>query len=125
MLRRQCLAAELLIAIAGDGDTMKIEEWRQKIDAIDAKLLRLLNLRAEFAIETGKLKETQGLSLRDPQREKHILSRMKALNPGPLSGKAIERIYRLVLDEAIHAEEIHCGNETQAKRKRRGKRWKK
>ena len=35
---------------------IKIGDWRAKIDAIDTTLLHLLNVRAGFALEVGRLK---------------------------------------------------------------------
>ena len=45
----------------------KIIDWRGKIDAIDTALLHLLNLRTELALEVGRLKADEGVSLR-PRR---------------------------------------------------------
>jgi chorismate mutase-like protein len=97
---------------------MKIEDWRRKIDAIDTALLQLVNLRAELAVEVGKLKKEEGLSVRNPEREQQILSRMKSLNPGPLPDDAVTRIFRLILDEAIRTEEFHCEMPQQGRKKK-------
>jgi chorismate mutase-like protein len=97
---------------------MKIEDWRRKIDAIDTALLQLVNLRAELAVEVGKLKKEEGLSVRNPEREQQILSRMKSLNPGPLPDDAVRRIFRLILDEAIRTEEFHCEMPQQGHKKK-------
>lgn len=83
---------------------MKIDDWRRKIDAIDTAMLHLLNLRTELALEVGRLKGQAGLVLRVPEREREILDRMKALNPGPLDAAAIERIYQNILDESIRTQ---------------------
>jgi chorismate mutase len=89
---------------------MKIDDWRRKIDAIDTAMLHLLNLRTELAIEVGKLKGQAGLVLRVPEREREILNRMKALNPGPLDPQSIKRIYQNILDESIRTQEQNgCG----------------
>lgn len=95
---------------------MKIDDWRRKIDAIDTAMLHLLNLRMELALEVGKLKGEAGLVLRVPEREREILNRMKALNPGPLDAKAIERIYQTLLDESIRTQVLNgCGVATESK----------
>ena len=86
---------------------LKIGDWRAKIDAIDTTLLHLLNVRAAFALEVGKLKGEAGMLLRVPAREKEILLRMKRLNPGPLDGEAVEKIYQLILDESIRIQESY------------------
>jgi chorismate mutase-like protein len=84
---------------------MKIKNWRRKIDAIDTAMLHLLNLRAELALEVGRLKGERGLALRVPAREQEILTRMKKLNPGPLGEDSIEKIYQLILNESIRTQE--------------------
>jgi chorismate mutase/prephenate dehydratase len=86
---------------------MKIGDWRTKIDAIDTTLLHLLNVRASFALEVGRLKGSQGLALRVPQREHEILARLKSLNPGPLDDRAVETIYRAILSESIRNQADH------------------
>ena len=86
---------------------LKIGDWRTKIDAIDTTLLHLLNVRAAFALEVGKLKGQAGMLLRVPEREREILLRMKKLNPGPLDGEAVEKIYQLILDESIRIQESY------------------
>jgi chorismate mutase len=106
---------------------MKIGDWRTKIDAIDTTLLHLLNVRAAFALEVGRLKGEAGVPLRVPAREQEILSRMKNVNPGPLDGEAVEKIYELILSESIRVQEsygygtagLSKGNREQPREKRR------
>ena len=86
---------------------MKIDDWRRKIDAIDTAMLHLLNLRTELALEVGRFKTEEGVALRVPEREREILNRLKALNPGPLDGEAIAKIYQLILDQSVRSQELH------------------
>ena len=86
---------------------MKIDDWRRKIDAIDNAMLHLLNLRIELALEVGKLKNNSGVALRVPARELEIRTRMKQMNPGPLDGQSIDRIYQAILDESIRTQVIY------------------
>lgn len=86
---------------------MKIDDWRRKIDAIDTAMLHLLNLRTELALEVGKMKHEDGVSLRVPLREQEILTRMKQTNPGPLDGESVDRIYQVILAESIRTQERH------------------
>jgi chorismate mutase / prephenate dehydratase len=86
---------------------MDMTDWRSKIDAIDAVLLQLLNLRTEMALEIAKLKNGEGMALRVPGREQEILARMKMLNHGPLSIDSVNRIYQMILDESTRAQEQH------------------
>lgn len=97
---------------------MKIDDWRRKIDAIDTALLHLLNLRTELALEVGRLKNDNGVALRVPEREQEILTRMKALNPGPLDGIAIGNIYQVMLRESIRTQQRHGYGKPDSKRSR-------
>jgi chorismate mutase/prephenate dehydratase len=105
---------------------MKIKNWRKKIDAIDAAMLQLLNLRTELALEVGRLKGEQGLSLRVPAREHEMLSHVNCLNTVRLSEASVGKIYQLILDESIRTQELNgCGKSGQRGRARRnGKRRK-
>ena len=88
-------------------DPMKIDDWRRKIDAIDTAMLHLLNLRTELALEVGRFKTEEGVALRVPAREREILDRLKTLNPGPLDGEAVAKIYQLILDQSVRLQELH------------------
>jgi chorismate mutase/prephenate dehydratase len=95
---------------------MNVTDWRRKIDAIDTAMLHLLNLRAELAVEIGKMKAQEGSALRVPVREQEILARMKSLNPGPLVDDSIDKIFQLILNQSIRTQELHgCGNAKAAK----------
>ena len=84
---------------------MDISDWRKKIDEVDTAVLKLLNLRAEMALEIGKLKSQEGIGLRTPTREREIVERMQSANPGPLDSEAIERIYETIVNQCIRAQE--------------------
>ena len=74
-----------------------IESLRNKIDSIDKEILVLLNERAEAAVEIGKLKEEEGLSVYNPGREKVIEERLKKENPGPLPDSSVIKIYKEII----------------------------
>ena len=88
-----------------------IQDWRKKIDEIDADLVRLLNERSRCAIEVGKLKRTAGLPVYQPSREREILDRVVRTNPGPLPDTAIRRLFERILDEARAVERTVMGHE--------------
>jgi chorismate mutase len=83
---------------------MSIEDWRRKIDEIDRKLVELLNERSKCAIEIGKLKRALNLRVYDPEREREILQRIKEVNPGPLDGDGLQRLFERIIDECRHIE---------------------
>ncbi len=72
-------------------------EIRVKIDAIDNKLLALLNERMELVKEVGRIKHaSDDKSIYRPEREKEILSRLARLSResgGALNEEGIEAIF--------------------------------
>ena len=79
---------------------MDIEDWRKKIDELDAKLVELLNQRSRCAAEIGKLKQKDGQPIYSPEREREILEQVQRLNQGPLGNDALKRLFERILDEA-------------------------
>ncbi len=75
-----------------------IERLRRRIDALDEKILRLLNLRAKEVLRIIQLKEKNNLDIYAPEREVEVLRRLKDLNKkGPLSSEDVEIIFREIL----------------------------
>ena len=74
-----------------------IEQLREKIDEIDAKILNLLNQRTELVLQIGNLKSQSNDSVYVPQREKAIIERLKNLNTGHFPNDALEATYREIL----------------------------
>ncbi|MGH9730195.1 MAG: chorismate mutase [Candidatus Acidiferrales bacterium] len=87
-----------------DGNRQGIEDWRRKIDEIDRQLIELLNERSHCALELGRLKRQQEITIYQPDRERQVLENAKRANRGPLSDKAIRRLFERVLDEARSLE---------------------
>jgi len=81
-----------------------IDALRRQIDAIDAKLVELLNARAACAVEIGRLKELAGLPVYQPAREAEVLEHVRAANHGPLDHAAMTRLFERVIDEARRIE---------------------
>lgn len=82
-----------------------LRRLRQRIDGLDARLLRLLTQRATLAGRVGEFKRRRGLRLFDPARERAILQRMTRANRGPLSAAAIRAIYRQILTQIRRLEQ--------------------
>lgn len=74
--------------------TDKLKLIRERIDAIDARLVKLLSERSRLAQRIGTLK--QGAVYR-PEREAQVLRRVKSLNRGPLSGPALTRLFTEIM----------------------------
>jgi chorismate mutase len=87
---------------------MDIEDWRKKIDDLDRQLVSLLSERARAAVEIGKLKRNTSMPIYEPDRERIVFSNVQEMNPGPLHGRDLVRIYERIIDvmRNIQKEEI-------------------
>ena len=81
-----------------------IDDSRRKIDEIDRKLVELLNERSRCVVEIGHAKRAAKLPLYQPEREQEILDNAERANRGPLSGRAVRRLFERILDEARSVE---------------------
>ncbi|MEE9332262.1 MAG: prephenate dehydratase [Methylophilaceae bacterium] len=72
-----------------------LKQFREDIDAIDAKILVLINARAKLAREIGHAKE--GGVIYRPEREAQVLRCMQSDNKGPLSDEAVSNVFRAVM----------------------------
>lgn len=86
-----------------------IEHWRNKIDDIDRRLVELLNERATYADEIGKIKEQLGMEAYSPKREKEVLENILKHNHGPLNDLALRRLFERIIDESrkLEREAMH------------------
>ena len=83
---------------------MEIGGWRAKIDVVDEILVDLLNRRAEYALEIGKIKKGLGLPVHVPEREEWILKQVRQLSKGPLKDEAVKRLFERIIDESRRLE---------------------
>lgn len=81
-----------------------IDEWRTKIDDVDKKLVELLNERARYADEIGKIKELLRMEAYSPEREQEVLRHVLSSNKGPLSDAALRRLFERIIDESRKLE---------------------
>ncbi len=86
---------------------MEIDQLRKQIDALDSKIVELLNERAEVVLIIGEIKKQNQAQIYVPNREQEVYSRIIAQNKGPLSNECLASIYRelmagsLVLEKPI------------------------
>ena len=79
---------------------MQLEEYRRKIDKIDAEILDLLNRRARLSRNIGHIKASAGLAVIDLRREDVVIRRVLRDNAGQMSTDSIARIYGEILSES-------------------------
>ena len=80
--------------------TQRLTEIREQIDALDEKLLDLLNKRAGLSREVGHIKSDSLDIVFKPFREKEVLNRLNALSPGILPEDHLRAIYREILSSS-------------------------
>jgi len=87
-------------------DDERLRQIRDRIDVIDADLLRLISERAACAQDVAKIKDQQGHggSYYRPEREAEILRRIKEQNPGPLDDEEIARLFREIMSACLALE---------------------
>jgi chorismate mutase len=91
---------------AGAGRPDEISALRDRIDALDEHLVRLLNERASCALAIGEAKRALGLAIYQPERERDVLEHVAQVNGGPLDAAAIRRLFERIIDEARRLERV-------------------
>jgi len=83
---------------------MNLDDWRSRINNLDAQILNLLNQRGQAALQIGELKRQQDLPYHVPEREAEVVDRLVALNQGPLPADALRAVWREILSASLALE---------------------
>lgn len=85
-----------------------LEELREQIDAIDERLIALVNERAECALKIGRVKQAarEAAPFYQPAREAQVLRRVIARNGGPIADEAMARLFREVMSVCLALERV-------------------
>ena len=85
-------------------DETQLSDLRQKIDAVDDRLVDLLGERLDLVHEVGAHKSER--SIRDPQREGKVLARlMEQADLVGIDATFLERLFTSVFDESLRTQE--------------------
>ncbi len=82
-----------------------IAQLRERIDAVDREIVRLLNERCRLVCEVGEWKREKRLPIYVPERERELLDKLAAVNTGPLEPESLVAIYREIMSAAIKLEQ--------------------
>jgi len=96
-------------------ETAELRKLRRRIDAVDRKIVGLLNERAELGLEAGRAKAEAGRrAIRDADREREVLLRVTMSNPGPMPQADLIAIYRrlMAVARSLEARDRDHGDET-------------
>lgn len=78
---------------------------RSAIDAVDLRIIELLQERATLAREIGQVKRELGLPILDPAREGKIHRKLAAGQKGPMDTEQLFRIYQVIMEESRRLQE--------------------
>jgi chorismate mutase len=74
-------------------------DCRRLIDAVDLRILALLNERAGVVEQIGHIKQSAEMPIYEPRREDQVFENVTAHNAGPLSPDAVKRVFERIIDE--------------------------
>ncbi len=81
---------------------------RKGIDALDTKILQLLNQRAALVLQVREHKAQPGLSAGQaafvPHRERQVLDRLARLNRGPFPHEGVQAVFREIMSASLALE---------------------
>ncbi|CAD6550101.1 prephenate dehydratase [Paraburkholderia metrosideri] len=75
----------------------RLKPLRERIDALDAQLIALLNQRASVALEVGEVKKHFNAPVFRPEREQQVIARLQDMSEGPLASEHISAIWREIM----------------------------
>ena len=81
-----------------------LAKLRHDIDAVDDRILDLLNRRATLVMQVGALKSEARTDFHVPSREREIYERLTAANPGPFPADAVRGVFREIISASLALE---------------------
>ncbi len=87
-------------------ETDKLKAARDRIDALDEQLQRLISERAAIAVEVAQIKQAEGgqVDFYRPARESEVLRRIIDRNEGPLPDETMARLVREIMSACLSLE---------------------
>lgn len=94
---------------ANRGGQRSVDDYRSQIDAIDDKLVDLLNERAKLAQTVGKEKRDAARPMHDPEREQRIFERLERrlseIGSAVFPASSIRAVFREIISACLSVEE--------------------
>ena len=86
-------------------EELGLNQVRERIDALDAEIQRLISERASCAQRVARIKQVDpDARFYRPEREAEILRRVKARNQGPLEDEEVARLFREIMSACLALE---------------------
>ncbi len=95
------LALTILLPLGAMADTQQqLAVYRQQIDSLDQRIVKLIQDRAGVVEKVGALKREAHLPVTVPSREQQVIKKAEDLaKTGPLPAEAVGRIYQKLVQE--------------------------
>jgi chorismate mutase-like protein len=97
-----------------------LAKCRERIDAVDLRILDLLNERTLIVEEIGRIKREAQMPIYEPKREDAVFQNVIGHNGGPLPADAVKRVFERIVDEMRKVQKTLIENNTAAPDGRRG-----
>ncbi len=85
---------------------MSLDAFRSEIDAVDTKLVELLNQRVKIALQVAEFKKKNNLQVYAPEREELVVAKVLEHNGGPLPAESLRAIYREIIGSSRSMERV-------------------
>lgn len=86
-------------------DAPDLEQLRREIDAVDDEILELLNRRARLVRSVAAWKEQNARPFYVPERERQVVERLAAANPGPFPVDGIRPVFAEIMSACLSLEQ--------------------
>jgi len=83
---------------------MDLQELRNRIDALDNEIVKLINERYQYVLDVGKWKQQRSRAVYVPEREKSLLERLCQQNQGPMLEKTLRAVYHEIMSGGLILE---------------------
>ena len=86
----------------------ELEKERSRVTAADEKIVPLLLERMEAVAEIGRIKQEEGIGVKDSGREKKVLEKVAEL-AGHENAEYVQQIYKEIMAQACRFQERQKG----------------
>lgn len=99
-----------------DAGVAALAHCRERIDAVDQRILNLLNERTRIVEEIGRIKQQLHLPIYEPKREDEVYDNVMRHNGGPLPAEAAKRVFERIIDEMRYVQRLRMESAADGER---------
>ncbi|MFC6117193.1 bifunctional 3-deoxy-7-phosphoheptulonate synthase/chorismate mutase [Macrococcoides bohemicum] len=95
----------------------ELNHLRERIEAINIEILKLLSERGEIAKQIGEEKRKQGTAIYDPEREKEMINMLLDKNDGPFDDNVIKQLFKEIFKASTELQKSNSEKHLLVSRK--------